>query len=169
MLCSRGERLPGPRGRGDFHRSQRPEGHEGRDPDIGGVFGGHLRFDSSPNSARGHQGGSRRTTPLGLGAAVVGSTLWTFADPAKYGAAFWLYIAGPRFPTSRSCSPPTPPVRRRFGDTSGRWAWARRRFGLKRRRRLLLRATVMRRRSLRSAWGGTCRCELPLVLNSRFP
>ncbi len=31
---------------------------------------------------------------LGLGAAVVGSTLWTFADPAKYGAAFWLYIAG---------------------------------------------------------------------------
>ena len=31
---------------------------------------------------------------LGLGAAGVGSTLWTFADPAKYGAAFWLYIAG---------------------------------------------------------------------------
>ena len=34
------------------------------------------------------------TFGLGLGAAVVGSTLWTFADPAKYGAAFWLYIAG---------------------------------------------------------------------------
>jgi hypothetical protein len=31
---------------------------------------------------------------IGLTAAVIGSTLWTFADPAKYGVPFWVYIAG---------------------------------------------------------------------------
>ncbi len=30
----------------------------------------------------------------GLAAAVAGTTLWTFADPSKEGAAFWIYIAG---------------------------------------------------------------------------
>jgi hypothetical protein len=30
----------------------------------------------------------------GLVAAVGGTTLWTFADPSKEGAAFWIYIAG---------------------------------------------------------------------------
>lgn len=31
---------------------------------------------------------------IGLAGAVVGSTLWTFADPSKHGVAFWIYVAG---------------------------------------------------------------------------
>jgi hypothetical protein len=46
----------------------------------------------------GVEGPLRRATAwtfaIGLAGAVAGSTLWTFADPSKHGAAFWIYVVG---------------------------------------------------------------------------
>lgn len=46
----------------------------------------------------GIQGAARRASAwlfgIGLTGAVAGSTLWTFVDPSRHGAGFWIYVAG---------------------------------------------------------------------------